>query len=262
MIQKDIINACAKETIKVIIEDLDGNFFGILVDESKDISHKEQMTFVLRYVNKEGEVIERFVGIIHVNDTSAQSLKKKIDSFLLYHSLSSSQIRRKDYDGASNMQGELRGLKTLIMNETPSAHCIHYFAHQLQLTLVALVVKHSDVNDFFCIVTNVLNIVGASFKRRDLLRQYQAEKLEELLISGEVYTGRGLNQERGLQRPGDTRWGFHYRMLDNLIVLFSSIIHVLEFIACEGPNYADRLVAESLMTKIKEFEFVFMLHLM
>ncbi|XP_070038444.1 uncharacterized protein [Nicotiana tomentosiformis] len=201
MIQKDIINACAKETIKVIIEDLDGNFFGILVDESKDISHKEQMTFVLRYVNKEGEVIERFVGIIHVNDTSAQSLKKKIDSFLLYHSLSSSQIRRKDYDGASNMQGELRGLKTLIMNETPLAHCIHYFAHQLQLTLVALVVKHSDVNDFFCIVTNVLNIVGASFKRRDLLRQYQAEKLEELLISGEVYTGRGLNQERGLQRP-------------------------------------------------------------
>uniref|UniRef100_A0A1S3Z6H0 Zinc finger MYM-type protein 1-like n=1 Tax=Nicotiana tabacum TaxID=4097 RepID=A0A1S3Z6H0_TOBAC len=262
MIQKDIVDVCAKEAIKAIIEDLDGNFFEILVNESKDISHKEQMELVLRYVNKEGEVIERFVGIVHVNDTSAQSLKKEIDSFLLYHSLSPSQIRGQGYDGASNMQGELRGLKTLILNETPSAYCIHCFAHQLQLTLVALAKKHSDVDDFFCIVTNVLNIVGSSFKRRDLLQQHQAEKLEELLISGKVHTGRGLNQERGLQRPGDTRWGSHYRTLNNLIVLFSPIIHVLEFVARDGPNYADKLVAESLMTKIKEFEFVFMLHLM
>nr|XP_009802213.1 PREDICTED: zinc finger MYM-type protein 1-like [Nicotiana sylvestris] len=177
MIQKDIVDVCAKEAIKAIIEDLDGDFFGILVDESKNILHKEQMTLVLRYVNKEGEVIERFVGIVHVNNTSSQSLKKEIDSFLSYHSLSPSQIRGKGYDGASNMQGELHGLKTLILNETPSAYCIHCFTHQLQLTLVALAKKHSDVDDFFCIVTNVLNIVGSSFKRRDLLRQHQVKKI-------------------------------------------------------------------------------------
>ncbi|KAM3287359.1 hypothetical protein P3S67_020789 [Capsicum chacoense] len=39
-IQKDIVSSCAKETVKAIIEDLNGNFFGILVDESKDVSHK------------------------------------------------------------------------------------------------------------------------------------------------------------------------------------------------------------------------------
>ncbi|XP_009622938.3 uncharacterized protein [Nicotiana tomentosiformis] len=140
-IQKDIVDVCAKEIIKAIIEDLDGDFFGILVDESKDISHKDQILL-------------------------------------------------------------------------------------------------------------------------DLLREHQAEKLEELLKSGEVHTGRGLNQERGLQRLGDTRWGSHYKTLDNLIVLFPSIIHVLEFTARECPNYADRIVIESLMGKIKEFDFAFMLHLM
>nr|XP_016464462.1 PREDICTED: zinc finger MYM-type protein 1-like [Nicotiana tabacum] len=128
-IQKDIIDACAKETIKAIIEDLDGDFFGILVDESKDISHKEQMALVLRYVNKEGEVIERFVGIVHVSNTSTMSLKKAICSFLSDHSISPTQIRGQGYDGSSNMQGELNGIKTLIMNESPSAYCIHYFAH-------------------------------------------------------------------------------------------------------------------------------------
>ncbi|XP_075111354.1 uncharacterized protein LOC107816308 [Nicotiana tabacum] len=218
-IQKDIVDACSKETIKAIIEDMNGNFFGILVDESKDISHKEQMALVLRYVNKEGEVIERFVGIVPVSNTSAMSLKRAICSFLSDHSLSPTQIRGQGYDGASNMQGELN-------------------------------------------VTNVLNIVGESFKRSDLLREHQAEKLEELLKSGEVHTERGLNQECGLQRLGDTRWGSHYKTLDNLIVLFPLIIHVLEFTTRECPNYADKIVAERLMGKIKEFDFAFMLHLM
>ncbi|XP_049370622.1 uncharacterized protein LOC125835542 [Solanum verrucosum] len=197
-IQKDIVDSCAKETIKSILEDLDGDYFGILVDKSEDVSHKEHMTLVLRYVNKEGEVIERFVGIIHVSDTSACSLKEAIYSFLSDHSLSPSQICGQGYDGASNMQGHLNGLKTLILNETLSAYCIHCFAHQLQLTLVALAKKDSNVDDFFCLVTNVLNIVGASFKHRDLLQKHQAEQLEELLISWEVHTGRGLNQEHGL----------------------------------------------------------------
>ena len=57
-IQKDIVNAIARETLKAIIKDLDNGFFSILVDESRDISVKEQMALVLRYVNKKGIIIE------------------------------------------------------------------------------------------------------------------------------------------------------------------------------------------------------------
>ncbi|XP_009623456.2 uncharacterized protein [Nicotiana tomentosiformis] len=143
-IQKDIVSSCAKETLKTIVEDLNEDYFGILVDESKDVSHKEQMALILRYVNKEGKVIERFLSIVHVKDTYAKSLKEAIYSLLLEHSLSKFEIRGQGYDGASNMQGEINGLKTLIMNDTPSAYCIHYFAHQLQLTLVAVAKKHYE----------------------------------------------------------------------------------------------------------------------
>nr|XP_016508133.1 PREDICTED: uncharacterized protein LOC107825741 [Nicotiana tabacum] len=82
-IQKNIVNSCAKKIAKAIIEDLNGDFFGILVDESKDVSHKEQMALVLRYVNKEGELIERFLGLVHVKDTTAHALQKAINSLLL-----------------------------------------------------------------------------------------------------------------------------------------------------------------------------------
>ena len=51
-IQKDIVNAITRETSKAIIKDHDNGFFSILVDESCDISVKEQMAFVLYYLEK------------------------------------------------------------------------------------------------------------------------------------------------------------------------------------------------------------------
>ena len=35
----------------------------------------------------------------------------------------------------------------------------------------------------------------------------QAEYMIEALKLGEIESGQGLNQEMGLARPGDTRWG-------------------------------------------------------
>ena len=52
------MNAIEHETSKAIIKDLDNGFFSILVDESRDISVKEQMTLVLHYVSKKGIIIE------------------------------------------------------------------------------------------------------------------------------------------------------------------------------------------------------------
>ncbi|XP_070018786.1 uncharacterized protein [Nicotiana sylvestris] len=201
----------------------------------------------MRYCDKNGEVVERFVGLVHVSDTSTCSLKEAICSLLSEHSLSPSQIRGQGYDGASNMWGEISGPKTLIMKDCSSAYYFHCFAHQLQLTFVAIAKKHLHVEDFFCHVTNVLNVIGGSFKHRDLLRHLQAEKLEQLLESSEVHIGRGLNQERGLQRPGDTRWGSHFKTLDNFIVIFSSIVRVLEVIKYEELNDRFDVVSSDLL---------------
>ena len=87
------MNAIASETSKAIIKDLDNGFFSILVDESSDISVKEQMSLVLRYVNKKGTIIEWFLGIVHVASTTALSLKCAIEYLLCEHNLSLSNLR-------------------------------------------------------------------------------------------------------------------------------------------------------------------------
>ncbi|XP_062085462.1 uncharacterized protein LOC133791557 [Humulus lupulus] len=103
-IQKDISNAAAVETTNIIIKDIGDSLFSILVDESRDISTKEQMAIVLRYVDKNGHVIERFIGIEHVPNTTALSLKAAIDKLFSRYGLSISRLRGQGYDGASNMQ--------------------------------------------------------------------------------------------------------------------------------------------------------------
>ena len=128
------------------------------------------MAVVLRYVDKRGIVTKRFLGIVHVADTFALSLKAAIEFLFSKYALSLSRLRGQGYDGASNMQGEFNGLKTLILKENKSAFYVHCFAHQLQLTLVAIANKHIDIVEFFSFVSKIVTIVGTSCKKREFLR--------------------------------------------------------------------------------------------
>jgi hypothetical protein len=148
-IQKDIINCCAKETTRLIIEDLGGEYFAILADESSDVYQNEQLALCLRYVDKKGRVVERFLGVVHVENTSFLTLKSAIVQLLMQHSLSLSMVRGQGCDGASNMKCHVNGLKKLIMDESHSAYYVHCFAHQLQLTLVAVAKENQDCIWFF-----------------------------------------------------------------------------------------------------------------
>jgi hypothetical protein len=67
-IQKDIVHCFAKEVLQSFLEEIGDDVFCLLVDESRDVSWKEQMAVVLRYVDKCGIVKERFVCLVHVTE--------------------------------------------------------------------------------------------------------------------------------------------------------------------------------------------------
>ncbi|XP_075088287.1 uncharacterized protein LOC107794011 [Nicotiana tabacum] len=140
------------------------------------------MALALRYVYKKGQVNEPFIGLVRVHDTSAKLLKEAILSLLMKHSLSPSKIRGQGYDGASNMQEKMNGLKALILQETPSAHCIHCFAHQLQLTLVAVAKKHKEVETSFSIVANVLNVLLMSNELSKALQNKEQDIVNAMIF--------------------------------------------------------------------------------
>ncbi|XP_074266505.1 uncharacterized protein LOC141589780 [Silene latifolia] len=237
-------------------------FFGILADESADIADKEQMTLCLRYVDyKTGEVKERFLGIVHVGDTTSLTLKAAIEKLLGANSLTLSSVRGQGYDGASNMRGSINGLKTLIMKESPYAYYVHYFAHQLQLTLVAVTKKNVDCSVLFDSLATLLNVIASSCKRKDILREKQAGNILKALQKGELVSRSGLNQEKGLSRPRDTHWGSHFKTILSVFDLFPSILDVLDAIGqfCDGSKLVK---VESLAYTMRTFDYVFIGQLM
>ncbi|KAH7666078.1 Ribonuclease H-like protein [Dioscorea alata] len=116
-IQKELVKACAEETTRAIINEIGDSHFSILLDESRGKSAKEKMVMIMMFVNKQGHVIERFLAIEHVVDTSTPSLKIALDGMFGHCGLSISRLRGQRYDGASNMKGQFNGLKTLFLNE-------------------------------------------------------------------------------------------------------------------------------------------------
>jgi hypothetical protein len=243
--------------VKSIVEEIGGDVFCLLVDESADVSGKEQMAVVLRYVDKSGSIKERLIGLVHVSETSASCLKSNIDSLFGKYGLSIKQIRGQGYDGASNMRGEFNGLRALILRENSSAYYIHCFAHQLQLVIVAVAKKNDDIGDFFDMVSLLINVAGASCKRKDMIRESQQERVAKEIGGGQLSTGTELNQEQSLARAGDTRWSSHYKTLKRISSLFTDVSEVLQYVEKEGPTDAKKRQARGLMDYLKDFDLVF-----
>ena len=59
-IRKEILHIMANKVRQMIREEVGDRYFCILVDEAQDISKREQMTIILKFVNNHGILIERF----------------------------------------------------------------------------------------------------------------------------------------------------------------------------------------------------------
>ncbi|XP_066338537.1 uncharacterized protein [Miscanthus floridulus] len=91
-IQKDLARCCAEEITEAIMEEIGNRPFSVLIDESRDISVKKQMTVILRYVNSKGIVVERFLALVHVKETTTDALKEALLAVLDRNKLSVSRI--------------------------------------------------------------------------------------------------------------------------------------------------------------------------
>ncbi|KAI3958129.1 hypothetical protein MKW98_020771 [Papaver atlanticum] len=244
-IQKEIFHILAnkvRDTIRVEIGDAK---FCILVDEAQDSSIQEQMAIVIRFVDKDGFIRERFFAVRSIEDTTAVTLKRDISKALASYGLLIENIRGQGYDGASNMRGAWNGLQALFRKDCPYAYYVHCFAHRLQLALLAVIVK----------------LVGASPKRHSQLKSVAVLEIATKLANGELESGSGANQPHTLKRAADTRWSSHFGSVFSLIRMYKSACIVLQNIMKDGKSIKIRGTAKGAYLAIRSFEFGFILHL-
>ncbi|XP_073133300.1 uncharacterized protein [Henckelia pumila] len=202
-IQKDILNIISNQVRTKIRKEIGDAKFCILVDEARDASNKEQMAIVLRFVDSDGFLRERFFPIVHVTDTTATILKKEISDALGRYDLHIHYMRGQGYDGTRNMRAAEKEVSIWL---------------------------------FFSKLNSICNLINASPKRHAELHSAQRIEVAHMVATGECDNGRGCNQIGNLLRPGKTRWSSNFDSLCIMIDMYRSVTTVLENMVNDGAS--------------------------
>ena len=102
----------ASEVQEVICNNIcAAGFYSLLADETKDISKREQLAVVLRYVDPEkASIHEHFLTYVEAKSLDAESLTSYLLKTLYDLKLDPIGIVSQGYDGASVMSGRYNGV--------------------------------------------------------------------------------------------------------------------------------------------------------
>lgn len=198
-----------------------------------------QIVVSLRFVHKKGHLIESFLGIENLIDINSSSLKSAIKGLFSRHGLSLSRLRGQGYTGLMICVMSLMVLKKIIFKEIERAYCVHCFTCELQVTIVNVALRYSQISMFFNLVVQLVIFIRAPCKQLDILQEKQKTEVIEALNNGELPSDTNCG-ETNLICSGDTLCGVHYGTLSSLTSMFSSVIDVLEMIRDTGLYMDER----------------------
>jgi len=122
-IQEELISLLAKQIIESIVSGLKAaKYFSMILDCTPDVSKKEQMSFVVRYVeNKNGVVkpVEHFLGFQNPKKSTGEALCDLAMKTLQDLGIDSRDLRGQGYDNGPNMKGRKKRLSSACFAETP-----------------------------------------------------------------------------------------------------------------------------------------------
>ena len=129
----------------------EAHFFGVSADEVADLSNREQMSLVVRFVDKDKNIREEFLGFVQCDSGTDGAtlthiiLQKLQDEW----GLRMENCRGQTYDGAGAMAGSVRGVSSRILSVYPKALYTHCTSHILNLYRKRLRSSYSEKHDGF-----------------------------------------------------------------------------------------------------------------
>ncbi|XP_065654469.1 zinc finger MYM-type protein 1-like [Hydra vulgaris] len=248
-IQNEVIQCLSKNLEKTLLFEINESaFFSIIVDTTQDVSRKEQLSLIFRYVyiiRKQDnqpcqlEIKEIFLDFYEIKDHSSVGLTNQLLLLLENKGIDLKKCRGQGYDGANVMSGIYNGVKKKINNIQPSAQYVHCASHNLNLLINDAVSGCREVNNFFIILQEIYSFFGNSIKRWDFLSNFSGES------------------EVTLKKLNPTRWSSRINSLLAIKLRFLDIVKTLTEVSLKYSKRVEQTEALKSREKISNFEFVF-----
>ena len=222
--QNNLLNCCYDLMTETIINKVkQAKFFSVLCDEASDSSNKEQLSFFLRYVDKNGDICEDFLKYIHCQSgLTGKDLYNEIISSLESFNLDIQNCLGQGYDSAGAVAGKVNGLAALFLKENQKALYTHCASHRLNLAICSSC-DIVSVRNLMSTVKDVTYFFKFSAIRADHLEKFILSKEEAKKVKTKL-----LDRSR-------TRWVARIDGLDLFEDEFVSIVNTLEFF-CLNPE--------------------------
>lgn len=264
-VQNEMIETVASAVASEIVKDVGNAAFSLLIDESEDISQHEQMAVGIRYTSKnDGVTKERFLGLVRVPNTKAQTLKDAVVNFCTEFGLNMENLRGQGYDGASNMSGHIGGLQALLRLLYPYAFYVHCMAHRLNLVVECIIESVPALNTFLDTLKKVRKLVTGSSKRHTILEKalrgmVKLTDIDQILHDPKpADASTRESQKKSVPVPNETRWYGYQALVFAMVQYIATVYGVINvLIADDGTTAVQAAEMEGLVGMMLQFNFLF-----
>ncbi|XP_038644234.1 zinc finger MYM-type protein 1-like, partial [Scyliorhinus canicula] len=242
-VQNEIINLLGNAVQENILNRAkEAKYFSLILDCTPDISHVEQLSFTIRFLDVEDiSIKEHFVNYKPVIDTTGKGLYESILDFLRASELDLHNCRGQGYDNGSNMKGKNKGVQARIMKENPQAFYMPCGCHSLNLVVGDRATSCRESTSFFGTVQRIYILCSASPCRWHALKKHV-----------KCLTAKPLCE---------TRWECRLECVKAIkyeIIGIREALYELSEMPASDP--AMRHEAETLVTQIEDYSFLVMLN--
>lgn len=236
-IQNEFINIMGNKVREVIVEKIkQASYFSLMMDSTPDISHQEQVSLIIRYLDMEDlQVKESFLGFFIIRKPDAQHYEELVIQALDDLGIDINMCRSQTCDNAATMSGHISGLQQRLKERNPKATFLNCDNHSLNLAALHAAEVDPEIVTFFGTVQELFNFFAHSPQRWAMLKE----------------TGAG-----SLKLESTTRWSAREEATRAVSLHLVKIIELLEKLAeCPNERVDTRSKARGLLSAVEKYEF-------
>jgi hypothetical protein len=243
-IYEELIELMAKKVRETIIAEVKkAKYYSIIVDSTPDISHVDQLAFILRYVLPNGVAVERFVKLLDNVGHKGTDMYNAVKETLKTLQINFNDLRGQSYDNAANMSGIYKGLQALIKKDNPLAQFTPCAGHGLNTVGTHAAECCPEAISFFDLNQNLYNFFSESPAKWNILQSFANSK------------------NITLKSLSNTRWSARANAVDMLYKFWEEIYDALKSIEENLlEKAATKNTANSLRRKLEHLEMAIMVN--